>query len=197
MLGFLRVFLARHGETDWNAIRRVQGHSDIPLNERGHAQASDLARRLESTRLDHIYTSVLQRSVQTAAPLAGRAPITRLAELNEQAMGMFEGKRLRGPDASLAETFRARRRDPGDSLDGGESLEQHRVRAMSALELIRARHPQGQVLVVAHGGTNVVLIMSLLGLSYEQALEYRQENAEVHVVDFVGELAVVRPLETP
>ncbi len=197
MLGFLRVLLARHGETEWNAIRRVQGHSDIPLNERGHAQAADLARRLESIPLDHIYTSTLQRSIQTAEPLAVRAPTTQLEELNEQAMGMFEGKQLRGPDATLADAFRARRRDPTDTLDGGESLAQHARRAMKAMELIRLRHTEGHVLVVAHGGTNVVLIMELLGLSYEEALEYRQQNADVHVIDFVGDLAVVRPLEIP
>ena len=66
------ILLARHGETDWNAERRWQGHSDRPLNERGWAQARALAERLDATRLEAVYSSDLRRARDTATAVADR-----------------------------------------------------------------------------------------------------------------------------
>src|SRR5215475_11690790 len=60
--GTLRIYLARHGETDWNAERRLQGRTDVPLNSTGRQQAAKLAERLKGVRLDAVYTSTLSRS---------------------------------------------------------------------------------------------------------------------------------------
>jgi broad specificity phosphatase PhoE len=71
----LTILLLRHGQTDWNHSGRWQGHADIPLNETGQKQAEALCQRLRSWPIDTIYTSDLQRCVQTAVPLAAELGI--------------------------------------------------------------------------------------------------------------------------
>jgi 5'-nucleotidase (lipoprotein e(P4) family) len=149
----LRIYLARHGQTAWNAERRLQGGKDIPLNDTGREQARALAARLEGIPLDRIYTSALSRSRQTAEPLAGRAPVEALPGLNEQSIGAFEGVYADGREAERYAEFQRRSANPDDALDGGESTNQHFARVRAAVETIRQRHAGGQVLVVGHGGS--------------------------------------------
>jgi broad specificity phosphatase PhoE len=179
----LRVYLARHGQTAWNAEKRLQGAKDIPLNETGRRQAQELAARLEGIPLDRIYTSALSRSRQTAEPLEGRAPVEALAGLNEQSIGAFEGVRYDGQEADRYAEFQRRSRDSDDALDGGESRNQHFARVRDALDGLRRRHPAGQVLVVGHGGTNVQVLRALLGLTPAEAEVIQQANDELYVVE--------------
>ena len=88
-----RILLARHGETEWNAIRRVQGWTDIPLSAKGEAQAQALAGRLSRTTLTAIYSSDLSRAARTAAPTADRHGLTvqSVPELREKGFGDWEG----------------------------------------------------------------------------------------------------------
>jgi broad specificity phosphatase PhoE len=81
-----------------NLARRLQGGTDVPLNETGRRQAHALADRLAGVRLDGIYSSALQRSRQTAEAFKGRAPVEALPGLNEQSLGAFEGLYLDGRD---------------------------------------------------------------------------------------------------
>jgi broad specificity phosphatase PhoE len=179
----LRIYLARHGQTEWNAAGRMQGSADIPLNERGRAQARELADRLAGIPLDAIYSSTLQRSAQTAEALRGRAPIQALAGLNEQSVGAFTGMTQDERDRARREAFERRSHDPDDTLDGGESARQHFARVDAAVKDIRARHPTGSVLIVGHGGTNVHVLRSLLGLTAEQADAVQQANDEVYLIE--------------
>ncbi len=179
----LRIYLARHGETDWNVQRRLQGGTDTELNDTGRSQARELARRLAGIQLDAIYSSQLQRSKKTAASVAGDRPFESLAELNEQSLGKFEGVYLDGRDPELELEFDHRYADPDDTLDGGESVNQHLARVERALELIRSRHPSGQVLVVGHGGTNDQILRSLLDLTAGQAGEIHQDNSELYLIE--------------
>src|SRR5215510_4519160 len=122
--GTLRIYLARHGETDWNAERRLQGRTDTTLNATGRQQAAKLAERLKGVRLDAVYSSTLNRSIETAAIAHGAAPVKSLAGLNERNHGKFEGKKVDGSDPVSEQEWRKRRRDPEDELHGGESLNQ-------------------------------------------------------------------------
>jgi len=88
------MYLARHGETEWNAIGRLQGHTDIPLNARGRAQARDLAHAVKHVGIASVITSDLSRAAQTGAIVAEvlRLPAPRIVpELRERAFGVFEG----------------------------------------------------------------------------------------------------------
>jgi broad specificity phosphatase PhoE len=141
------ILLARHGETDWNLQRRVQGHSDTPLNETGRAQARALADELADERVDAVYASDLARAFETARIVAERKglAVTRLPALREKHFGTWEG--LTGEQVLS--------RFP-EALDGpwgdGETSDELSRRVLAALSAIAAEHPDGRVLVVAHGG---------------------------------------------
>jgi 2,3-bisphosphoglycerate-dependent phosphoglycerate mutase len=179
----LRIYLARHGQTEWNAAGRMQGSADIPLNEKGRAQARELAARLASVPFDAIYSSTLQRSRQTADAFKGRAPIQALAGLDEQSVGAFTGLTQDERDRARREAFDRRQEDPDDTLDGGESANQHLARVRTALQAIRDAHPRGNVLVVAHGGTNEKILQVLLGLDHQEASAIDQANDEVYLLE--------------
>lgn len=183
--GPLRIYLARHGQTDWNAARRLQGSTDVPLNDTGRAQARALAARVARLPLDAIYASGLSRSLETARIVAGDRPVRSLPQLNEQSLGGFEGKQIGEGHAETAAEFDRRRADPDDRMDGGESVNQHLARVEAALAMLRARHPSGSILIVGHGGTNQLLLRLLLGLSAAQAEEIHQDNSELYLVEVV------------
>lgn len=179
----LRLYLARHGQTDWNAERRLQGDTDTALNDTGWQQAAALAARLQGIELDAIYSSELRRSRDTARMVAGERPVVELAELNEQSLGEFEGALIDGSEPEVLAEFERRSADPNDTMGGGESIEQHLARVERALELIRERHPGGRVLVVGHGGTNVLILRSLLGLEAQEARAIKQDNSDLYLVE--------------
>ena len=141
------ILLARHGETDWNAARRVQGHTDVPLNERGREQARALAEELHAEPLDAVYASDLLRAHETARIVAERKglDVIVLPELRERHFGTWEGLTDR---EVLARYPEAR----GGSWGDGETREELSRRILPALERIAESHPDGRVLVVAHGG---------------------------------------------
>ncbi|MEM6731534.1 MAG: histidine phosphatase family protein [Myxococcota bacterium] len=160
----LTIYLARHGQTDWNKARRLQGWTDIPLNRTGEAQAAQLAERLASARLDAIYTSPLTRAKTTAAALTGRASITEVAGLRERCMGAFEGVFLDGRDLEREGVFKARKHAPGDDLDGGEAVEAFQRRVNETISEIVSAHTNGAILVVGHGATNSMVLGRFMGL---------------------------------
>ena len=130
----------RHGETDWNAEGRLQGHTDRPLNEHGRRQANELAERLADEGADALYASDLARARETAEILGARLglPVLIDADLREKNWGNWEG--LTG-DERIHVEFE------------GESTADHRERVLRAIERIAARHPGKRVVVVTHGGS--------------------------------------------
>jgi broad specificity phosphatase PhoE len=141
------ILLARHGETDWNVERRVQGHVDRPLTERGRAQAVALADALRGERIDAVYSSDLARARDTARIVADSigSSVAELPELREKNFGTWEGL----TDSEVLDRFPHAR---GTSWGDGETSEELAARVVGALQRIARDHPGGQVLVVAHGG---------------------------------------------
>jgi broad specificity phosphatase PhoE len=134
------LLLVRHGETDWNAEGRLQGHTDRPLNDYGRTQAKALADRLAGEGADAIYTSDLVRAKATAEIIGERLGLTVVVDpdLREKDWGTWEG--LTGDERVHVEFE-------------GESTEDHRDRVMGAVRRIVARHPAQRVVVVTHGGS--------------------------------------------
>jgi len=134
------LLLVRHGETDWNAEGRLQGHTDRPLNDFGRRQAKALAEELDGEEIEAIYASDLARARETAEILGERLglPTVLDPDLREKNWGTWEG---------LTPTER-------DRVEfEGETTEEHRERMLRALHRIAERHPDGRVLVVTHGGS--------------------------------------------
>ena len=180
----LRIYLARHGQTDWNVEGRMQGGTDTPLNATGRQQAAALKDHLKEVPFDAVYSSTLSRSRETAEIVRGQVSLTSLAGLSERRFGKFEGLLSNAPDTGPE--FQRRRWDPQDTLDGGESWVAFTERVRSAIQTIRTKHPSGAILVVGHGGTNRAVLQILLGLSLDDTREITQNNDELYLIELDG-----------
>ena len=152
----VRIIAIRHGETAWNALGRIQGHTDIGLNDNGHAQAQQVAQALSGEALDAIYSSDLQRAWQTAQAIAAvtAAPLHAEPGLRERCFGSFEGSsfaQIAQQQPQAAELWRKRDVQFAPP-DGGESLLQLQARIAAAVQRVAAAHIGGHIALVAHGG---------------------------------------------
>jgi probable phosphoglycerate mutase len=152
-----RFCLVRHGETDWNAARRLQGHTDIDLNTRGLAQAKQMAYALKRINLqfDVLYTSDLQRAAKTAQAIEAlfKTSVISSATLRERHLGALQGLTtdeapMREPDLWKSHLSR----NVTENLLNGESIQQFAERIRTALEQIRVQHSGKTILLVSHGG---------------------------------------------
>jgi 2,3-bisphosphoglycerate-dependent phosphoglycerate mutase len=152
------IILIRHGETEWNALGRYQGHTDIALNNTGHAQAQAAARAIahlhKTQPFAGLYASDLQRALQTAQPIAQvlSLPVQTDPRLRERHFGALEGL-TREQIAQQHPDHAARLLEPHHPPPGGESQAQFFTRVEQALHDIAAKHPSQTVAAVCHGGT--------------------------------------------
>jgi uncharacterized phosphatase len=138
--------MVRHGETDWNQQRRIQGLTDIPLNETGREQARATGRLLARRRWDGVYASPLSRAYETASIIAaelGLADPERVDALVERNYGEAEG---------LDFTEIERRYPDRSSVPGQESRDDVVARVVPALRDLAMSHPNESLVVVSHGG---------------------------------------------
>lgn len=184
----------RHGETAWNAERRSQGLSDVPLSAIGRAQAAAVARALAGEPLMAVYSSALARARETAAAIAAYHNLVVQVEpdLRELDQGDLEG--LTGDEmrARYGPLLARWREDPTTvQLPNGETIVQLAARACAALDRVRTRHgaTSGSVALVAHNFTNRVLICALLGLSLARVRAVPQEVAACTVFELWGPVA--------
>lgn len=147
------IFLARHGESDWNAEHRWQGHADRPLTALGKAQAAALADRLADVPLAAIYASDLARARDTAQAVAERRTMQVIVrtDLREVDVGSWSGFTREEVEATDPDGL-LRWLEGAQGWKGGERYEQMAARAIAAVCEIGATHPAENVLVVAHGG---------------------------------------------
>lgn len=188
--------LIRHGETDWNRVRRIQGHTDIPLSTEGERQAVLLGARIarevaaHGRVFDRVLASDLQRAVQTAAPVAHACgvPLVRTASLRERHYGIFE---TRVPDEIQAEFpqdySRWQSRDPDFVIPGGESTRGFYTRITDFIAHL-VRDAMGQHLaLVAHGGVLDCCYRLATGLALNEPRSYPLLNASVNRLAYDGE----------
>jgi probable phosphoglycerate mutase len=187
------LLLIRHGETGWNAEQRVQGHLDVPLSERGIAQAQRLAEWLATERLHAVYSSDLQRARVTAEIIAaGRSPVIQEPRVREATFGSFQGLSAPEIEAAFPEEYRAWRRDSlRHRPPGGETLEDLQVRCMAALADLLPKHGGQTVAVVAHGGPVRVMVCGTLGLPLEVYPKLRVENTSVSRILYASRGAIL------
>ncbi|MFH0972265.1 MAG: histidine phosphatase family protein [Candidatus Micrarchaeota archaeon] len=182
-----RLLLIRHGLTEYNLQNLIQGSLETTLVEHGMHQAQDLARRLRDEKINAIYSSDMTRAVMTAKAVLKYHPNLKLktfAELQERHFGEFEGVHYKA----------AKRKEPRllaqinyTDMDyvpkGGESWTHVQERAMKVINKLLKMHPEDTIAVVAHGGTNRVILASLIGLPLDRVAVFKQNNACVNVID--------------
>jgi probable phosphoglycerate mutase len=189
----MRILLARHGETPWNAEGRYQGQEDIPLSEVGIAQATALGERLHELRIDRALASPLSRARRTAELALGEARASQLLfddGFKEIGHGEWEGllaSEIRERDGERLQAWR----DAPDTVQmpgpGGESLQQVLDRAWPAFA--RACSGLGEadtLLVVAHDAVNRVLLCRVLGIPLSKLWTFRQAPTTLNLLEGGG-----------
>lgn len=185
----MRLVLVRHGETDWNRSRRLQGQTDIPLNERGRWQALKtaevLAHRHRDLPFDRVYSSDLSRAWQTAQAFASlsNASLHAAPDWRERAYGVLEGHDPESASVAMPQLAQAwRQRLPHHPIPGGESLTQFATRVRSALNLWAQAHRDQRVLVFTHGGVLDIVYREILGLPLDAPRQHSLVNAGINEV---------------
>ncbi len=194
----MRILLARHGETPWNAEGRYQGQIDIPLSPIGEAQAQALGERLKAVDITRAVASPLSRAQRTAQLALGARADMLLTEpeLQEIAHGEWEGLLASEINEKDPSRLRAWREEPDTVLmPGGESL--RLVLDRSWRGLARAAEGLGEddtLLVVAHDAVNRVILCRILGLPISRLWSFRQAPTTLNLLEGpdIEQLEVVR-----
>lgn len=185
------LYFVRHGETDHNRLRIVQGRGvDGSLNATGRTQAAALGHRLASVSLDVIYTSTQRRARETTEAIARfheAVPVIPSENLEEMDWGIFEG-RPNSPEmeAVFKENYTRWSKGIFDvPVEGGESILDVQRRAVTALDAMLEQHAGGTLLVVSHGRLLRVLLASVLdGYGLEQMHLIKHANTSVNRVQW-------------
>lgn len=172
------VGLVRHGLTDWNAVGRIQGQSDIPLNEEGRRQARLLASRLLDEKEYHwnyVITSGLMRAEETGKIIADKLDIPLLepdSRIKERAFGQVEGLTALEREAKWGKDW--------NLLELGQEKEEGiRARALAFLQDLEGKYGDSNVLVVTHGG----LLAQLFTALYQDQCTQRIGNLSLTVLE--------------
>jgi uncharacterized phosphatase len=176
------LYLVRHGETDWNAQRRIQGSTDIPLNETGRMQAETTGALLARRQWDGIYASPLSRAVETANIIAGAIGLGRphtISAIVERNYGEAEGLNWE----------QIEREFPGDTpVPGRETHAEVAERVLPALVSLAVSRPGESLIVVTHGG----VIRSVVGAVAPDDTYGAITNGSIHSFELVdGSLELV------
>jgi probable phosphoglycerate mutase len=184
----VRLCLVRHGETAWNAERRLQGHLDLPLNETGLVQAEATAASLRGHQFAAFYCSDLVRARQTAAAAERLLDLVPALEpdLRERHYGAFQGLTYEEARGRFPEAYaRFDAREPGFAFpDGGESLAGFAARIRAALERFAARHAGQSVLIVSHGGVLDIAHRLATGKALEAPRDFVIPNAALNWITY-------------
>lgn len=175
-----RIFLVRHGRTDWNAARVFRGRADRPLDEAGVREAEAAARHLAAEPIAAVYSSPLVRAVRTAEEFArprglGVGIVEALTDMD---FGQATGVPL--DDLAARDPTFLRQWEATPHLvrfPGGESLDDVRARTLAAFLEIASEHQGETVLAVAHRVVNKVLVCALLGLGCDAFWRVKQDTA--------------------
>jgi len=184
-----RLCIVRHGETDWNAGKRIQGQIDIPLSSRGHAQARATGNALMNEGFAALYTSDLLRAKQTAEATAHIAnlPLQLEPGLRERHYGCLQGLTHEEAETRFPEEYRRhRQRDPRFTPPGGESLLGLAARLADTCEKLARRHPGESVLLFTHGGVLDIFYRQAKGMALDTPRDFVIPNCAINWIEVVA-----------
>ncbi len=176
------IILIRHGETEWNSQKRMQGHSNSDLSSVGQVQIQALGQWMKNVPFDLIYSSDSLRAKQTAEAITQFSghELQFDQRLREKNLGVFEGLTSEEARERHPEVFRLFKTAGSKYvIDEGESTQQLQDRALEIVSEIRIKHPEERVLLVTHGGFIRVVMKHSLGLSLETPTRFLIRNTGV------------------
>lgn len=187
----ITLYLARHGETEGNVNKWYQGTTDVPLNERGLAQAKCLGEFFKDIPLTAVYSSTLDRARVTAECVAAphHLPVVSHDELKEADFGVWEGHTYDEITTKWPGELEAVYDSDGTlPARGGESFCQVRDRTLKKTQEILSQHKDGdKVFIVSHGAAIRCLLFGLLGLDMKRIWCFAQYNTAFNVIQYYGQ----------
>jgi len=185
-----RMYIVRHGATDWNQSGRIQGHIDIPLNETGRVQARLVSLRLATFKATALFSSDLLRAYETAQ-IIGQATGLRVLqkpELREINFGVWQGLSSLQIRERDPEVYAARRANPYDVAPAGAETWRHfYARAVQAVLEILAVIEAERLIVVTHGGVCTALGLRALGFDCTGKRTFDSQNCGIHTIAVQGD----------
>lgn len=181
-----RLFFVRHGESTWNREHRIQGQLDPPLSELGRQQAQLVARRLATRRPAAIYSSDLQRALETAAPIAEAtgAPIHPMPAIREIFLGEWEGLHTAELAQRFPEAWAGWTVEPNwDLVPGGEPADAFEQRVGKAIDEAIERHAHSDLIIVTHGGVIQQALHRIVGKPSRGLFPFRISNASITLIE--------------
>ena len=171
----MRLFAARHGQTQWNVDNKICGVTDVPLTEEGWAQARALAEKAQELGIDLIICSTMLRARQTAFAVAEllNVPVIADARLVEQNYGIYESMDRKTPG------FLANKRHFAVRYPGGESMMDVAHRIYGLLEDVKREHEGKSVLLVCHGGVLRLVRSYFEPMTNDEYFHYSPPNADI------------------
>lgn len=175
----MKIYITRHGETEWNKLNKVIGLTDMELTQRGIEQAELLAVKLENCGIDLIISSPLKRACETARISAEKYGIPLITDnrLIEQNYGIYEGTDRKDP------RFLANKRNFAYRYPNGESMMQMAYRTYSLIEEIREKYADKTVLLVSHGGVCRVIRTYFMDMTNDEFTAYSMENCALEMFE--------------
>lgn len=176
------ITIIRHGETIWNAEKRIQGHQNSQLNENGITQAELVAEALTKREFDVLISSDLGRAAQTAQIINAKLqlPLEYNSRLRERSFGKVEGMNFAEMKARYPDEFnRYKARDPKFAFPGGESLEQLFNRVTSEIEAIARKFQNQKVLLIAHGLVLEMMMYKTFKIKLEDQRVFSINNSSI------------------
>ncbi|HHV63288.1 MAG TPA: histidine phosphatase family protein [Firmicutes bacterium] len=182
----MKVFLVRHGQTKWNKDSICRGRLDVELDETGINQAVATGRALSHLRFEAVYSSPLARAMRTAQEIAAfhNLNVTPVDGLIDIDFGEWQGLTIEQVRQKYPDIYRLWQKEPQNvRFPGGESLDEVTQRALSAMQGIIARHPEGNIVMVSHRVVNKVLLCATLGLDNSHFWLIGQDTCCINVIE--------------
>lgn len=184
----MNIYLVRHGETDWNSLRKYQGRIDIELNEKGIGEAHLAGKKLKDYGIDCIYSSTLKRAMKTAEIInryANTGEITTTEEIIELNLGEWEGKtwgEIQEEYKEFLTTWMTNRVKV--KIPGGESYGDAEIRGINFLRNLVNSCSCENVVVVSHGALIAAVLCSILSIDANHEGNFRVDNCSLNHIHY-------------
>lgn len=183
-----KLYLIRHGESEWNALKKIQGQQDVPLTEKGTKQAELTGKRLIKEDIKKIYSSDLKRAYQTAKIIGNilNVEVIPIKELREINFGIWEGLNSDILESKYPKEHELWLKQPEKlKIDGAETIFEVQKRAMESInKIISDNDNEDNILIVSHGATLKTIILGLLGVDISHFKNMSLKNVSISIIEF-------------
>ncbi len=181
----MKLILIRHGETDYNLHKRYCGKSNPSLNKSGVEQSIRLAERCKSMKVDKVFSSSLDRAVETAEIVFKGEYVEKLDNFSEMDFGCFEGLTYKDIMGKYPEIYRSWIDNPVRiTIPDGESFKKVRLRVKRGLVTLLSQNEDKTIALVSHDGTIRIILSEALNISFKDLLRVKQNNCALNILDY-------------